>query len=65
LYDGYNIIEVNEMQFQKFGSDFYPFWLKLSQNAATVFNEKLKKEYNRDINFWNCISFTSIMLYPS
>ncbi|MBT1405907.1 DNA primase [Mycoplasma bovis] len=51
LYDGYNIIEVNEMQFQKFGSEFYPFWLKLSQNAATVFNEKLKKEYNRDINF--------------
>ncbi|WP_331696894.1 DNA primase [Mycoplasmopsis agalactiae] len=51
LYDGFNIINVNEMQFQKFGTEFYPFWAYLSQNAASVFNEKLKKEYNRDINF--------------
>ncbi|WP_029513433.1 DNA primase [Mycoplasmopsis primatum] len=50
FYDGLNSSQPTDIQFERFGSEFYPIWKKLDIDVANAFNEKIKNDYKRDIN---------------
>ncbi|MBZ4212514.1 DNA primase [Mycoplasma sp. U97] len=50
LYDGIKNIIPSDGQFEKFGSEFYPFWKSLNHDLANAINQKIKTEHNKDMS---------------